>query len=110
MSFSKATDRRVTRHNTNAGPRQSYQRCASTSARGRMCGVRTRMSATYNQNIEITMFHVKQSLLAEAEAGKDIIQHIFYIHPSYQRIERSNSASQLLCRQIGGIFTIAQEV
>ncbi len=105
MTLSQTADCGVAGHHTNIVLRQGNQ-CRIRSQSGRcMRGIRTGMTAPDDQHVELAMFHVKHSLLAKAKAGKDFIQHVFDIHPPYQRIEGANSRPHFFGSDIRRLFS-----
>ena len=68
MAFSKPANGRIARHDPDPGLGQRDQSGSCAHARRGRRGIRARMTAAHDDNVEITMFHVKHSSLTDAEA------------------------------------------
>jgi hypothetical protein len=65
--------------------------------RGRVRGFYPGMASPDNDYIK--MFHVKLSLLADAEARKDFVQKVFDIYATNDRVQSPNCTTKLLSGQ-----------
>jgi hypothetical protein len=68
VPFAQAADRRVARHYTDTFERQRHQRHARTTARCRVRGFCTGVSSADDNDVCVSMFHVKHPLLSNAKA------------------------------------------
>ena len=89
VALAEAADRRVARHLADAVEAMRDQRRARAHAVRRQRGLGAGMAAADHDDVEAAMFHVKQSLLAEAEALRRHVEHGLYIHLADQEIKRA---------------------
>jgi hypothetical protein len=67
MPFSKASNCGIAGHDADVIARKRYKRGSGSKARRNMRRFRSGMTTTYNDNVEILMFHVKQFLFPDAK-------------------------------------------
>src|SRR6056297_1951886 len=99
VALAKTADGRIAGHDADPVARQGDERRARTHPGRDVSGVRTGMSATDDQYIEL--FHVKHLSLAKAEARENLAEHRLHTDASYQRIERTHRGVDLLGGDIG---------
>ena len=63
------------------------------------------MPSADNDDVEFILFHVKHPSLADAEAGKYLVQQVFYINAPYNSIQRPYRTPQIVGGNIETILT-----
>jgi hypothetical protein len=84
MALAQTTDSRVTRHDTNGVGAHRDQRRVRACPCGGVRGLGACVAATYNDYVELGMFHVKHASLSNTELREYFAQDGLYIHPADQ--------------------------
>ena len=108
VALAETADGGVAGHDADIGAAQGDERGARAHAGGGMGCFGSGVSATDDDDIEI-MFHVKHPLLADAEAGENLVEDILDIDPAHQRIEGPDGTAQFLGHKIGMVGAEVKE-
>ena len=92
VAFTKPADRRVARHHPNRIGAKRHQSHLRTHPGRRVGCLGSGVPASDHD--DVVMFHVKHSLLSDAEARENFVQQVLDIHPTEQRFERPSRLAQ----------------
>ncbi len=90
MPFPQSSDRRIAGHFPQPIKAVSHKDSARAYTMSGQDSFRPGVSATDNDHVEVSMFHVKHSLFAETEALKHGVQNRFHIDLSDQKIKATH--------------------
>ena len=108
MAFPKPADRRIARHFANFIKTMRYQRRLCAQPPSGLGSIRTGMATADDDNVKISMFHVKHFLFPQAKTGKDFIKEVFYINFANKGIQSCNRTVEFLCQNFRLRFSFAQ--
>src|SRR5690606_35201459 len=101
VAFTQAPNRRVARHDANCTALHRNKRSSCPHPSTCMGSFSTGVTAANYDDIKISMFHVKHSLLSQTETGENLIKNILNPDPSDKHIQASDRQMQIL----GGQFS-----